>query len=166
MDVFSVEETIAHGDRIYDQMREVALSSDPLPGDYFEHIGGEHEQVVEIIECIRTGVPRVYSANVPNRGPLVPGLPADAIVECPAVTTPAGLVPLAQKPLPPAIAGTLATRFQWVETVVEAALEGSRRKFIAALVLDGSVDCIEQATALADEMLQVQANHLPQFRRR
>jgi len=87
-------------------------------------------------------------------------------VECPAVTTAAGLAPLAQEPLPAAIAGTLATRFQWVETTVEAALEGSRRKFIAALVLDGAVGSIEAAAPLADELLAAHAEYLPQFHRR
>jgi len=165
VDVFSMAETIAHGDRIYEEMRRVALSGEALPADYFQHIGGEHEQVVEIIECIRKDVPRVYSVNLPNRG-LVPNLPAEAVVECPAVTTAAGLAPLAQEPLPAAIAGTLATRFQWVETTVEAALEGSRRKFIAALVLDGAVGSIEAAAPLADELLAAHAEYLPQFHRR
>ena len=41
----------------------------------------------------------------------------------------------------------------WVETVVEAALEGNREKFIQALVLDGAVDSLEVATELADELL-------------
>ena len=163
VDVFSVEDTIAHGDRIYEEMREVALSARPLPEDYFEQIGGEHERVVEIIECMRKGIRRRYSVNVPNRGQLVPNLPAVGVVECPALTTAAGLVPLVQEPLPPGIAGTLATRFQWVETVVDAALEGSREKFIAALILDGSVDSIETAASLADELLQAQAEYLPQF---
>lgn len=164
VDVFSVEETIAHGDRIYEEMRRLALSAETLPQDYFEQIGGEHEQVVEIVECIRNDIPRVYSANVPNRGQVVPNFPGEAVVECPALTTGSGLVPLAQKPLSPAIAGTLATRFQWVETVVDAAIGGSREKFIAALILDGAVESIEQAAALADELLAAQAEYLPQFR--
>jgi alpha-galactosidase/6-phospho-beta-glucosidase family protein len=57
----------------------------------------------------------------------------------------------------------MATRLAWVETVVEAALEGSREKFIQALLLDGAVDSIEKATSLADEFLTAQADLLPQF---
>ena len=57
----------------------------------------------------------------------------------------------------------LATRLAWVETVVEAALEGSRQKFVQALVLDGAVSSLAVAEQLADELLQVQAAHLPQF---
>jgi len=49
----------------------------------------------------------------------------------------------------------------WVETCVEAALEGSREKFIQALVLDGAVKSVDQAVRLADELLAAQAEHLP-----
>ena len=49
---------------------------------------------------------------------------AEAIVECPAVADGAGIRPIAQKPLPAAMAGVIATRIQWAQTTVEAALEG------------------------------------------
>lgn len=162
-DVFVIEETIAHGDAVYAQMREEALSDRPLPEDYFERIGGEHEQVIDIIESIRTDSGEVYSANLPNQGQ-VPNLPRDAILESPAMATGSGLRPIAQPPLPSGLVGTLAQRLAWVETVVEAALEGSRQKFIQALVLDGSVGSLEAATALADDLLAAQAEYLLQFR--
>jgi len=165
VDVFSLEDTIAHGDRIYEEMRELAASPAPLPEGYFQRISGEHEQVLEIIESVRTDAGRVYSANLPNRGQ-VPNLPGEAIVESPAAADGAGLRPLQQRPLSAALAGTLATRFMWVETTVQAALEGSRDKFIQALVLDGAVDSLETAARLADELLAAQAQHLPQFANR
>jgi len=162
VDVFSFEETIRHGDEIYAAMREEALSKHPLPESYWERIGGEHEQVIEIIEQIRRDQGKIYSVNLPNRGQ-VPNLPPEAIIEGPAITSAAGLRPLVQPPLPAGIVGTLATRLAWVETIVEAALEGSRRKFIQALLLDGAVDSVETATALADDLLAAQAEYLPQF---
>ncbi len=162
VDVYSFEETIAGGDRSYESMREDALSKEPLGEDYFERMSGEHEQVLEIIESIRTDVGRVYSANLPNSGQ-VPNLPRDAILESPAVAAGAGLRAIAQPPLPESLAGTLATRLRWVDTVVEAALEGSREEFIQALVIDGSVDSLDAATALADDLLAAHAEYLPQF---
>ena len=162
VDAFSFEDTIAGGDQAYDEMRQAALSADPLPDDYFERIVGEHEQVLDIIQAIRQDAGRVYSANLPNRGQ-VPNLPAEAIVESPAIATGAGLRPIAQPPLPPGVVGTLATRLAWVETVVEAALEGSRAKVVQALILDGAVDSVETAVKLADELLAAQAAYLPQF---
>jgi len=163
VDAFSIEETIANGDRIHQEMRERALGPDPLPAGYLGGTGGEHEQVVEIIDCIRRDGGRVYSANLPNTGQ-VPNLPAAAVVECPALADGSGLHALAQPPLSPGLAGTLATRLQWVETVVEAALEGSRDKFVQALVIDGAVDSLETAERLADDLLAAQAAHLPQFK--
>lgn len=162
VDAFSFEGTIAGGDEIFQEMREVAASDQPLGEEFFERIGGEHEQVMEIIESIRTDAGRVYSANLPNRGQ-IPNFPTDAIVEGPAIADGSGMRPIAQPPLPAGIVGTLATRLAWVETTVEAALEGSRDKFIQALVLDGSVESLDTAEKLADELLAAQAEYLPQF---
>jgi alpha-galactosidase len=51
-----------------------------------------------------------------------------------------------------------------VETIVEAALEGSRDKFIQALIIDGSVESLQMAADLADDLLAAHAPYLPQFR--
>ena len=79
------------------------------------------------------------------------------------MATAGGLRPLAQPPLSPGLLGTLATRFQWVEVVVEAAIEGSRDKVVQALILDGAVDSYENAALLADELIAAHAQHLPRF---
>ncbi len=47
-----------------------------------------------------------------------------------------------------------------METIVEAALERSREKFIQALILDGAVSSTDQAVALADELLDAHAAYL------
>ncbi|MBI3910025.1 MAG: hypothetical protein HY320_03720 [Armatimonadetes bacterium] len=164
VDAFSFERRIARGDAIYAEMREDALSPQPLGPDYLGRTGGEHEQVLDIIEVIRTARSTIYSANLPNAGQ-VPNLPPAAVLESPAVADGGGLRAIQQHPLPTALAGTLATRFLWVETVVDAALEGSREKFIQALVLDGAVDSLETATRLADDLLTAHAQFLPQFER-
>ncbi len=164
VDAFSLEATIADGDRIFEEMRALAESPDPLPDGWLERIGGEHEQVVEIIDSIRSDAGRVYSANLPNRGQ-IPNLPSEAVVEAPAFADGGGLRPIQGPPLPSGVAGTLATRLLWVETVVEAALEGSRDKFVQALVLDGSTLSLEAAARLADDLLAAQADFLPQFAR-
>jgi alpha-galactosidase len=159
VDVFSFEGTIADGDRGYATMQAHACGPEPLPANYFDQFGGEHEQVIDIIAAVRQDQNLLVSANLPNTGQ-APNLPAGAVIESPALVNGEGLRPLALAPLPPALAGTLATRFQWVETVVEAALENSREKFIQALVLDGAVHSLEQAAALADELLEAQAAYL------
>jgi alpha-galactosidase/6-phospho-beta-glucosidase family protein len=158
------EDIIARGDEIYQQMKELAFSKEPLSPDYFDHAGGEGEkqQVTDIVESIRRDEGRCFSVNLPNTGQ-APNLPAEAVLEGPALATAAGLKPIAQRPLPPGVVGTLATRLAWVETVVEAAREGSREKFVQALVLDGWVKSIGMAHQLADELLAAHQQHLPQF---
>ncbi len=162
VNAFSLERCLEGGHATFAQMTEQAFSPDPLPDDYFEKIAGEHEQVTEIIESIRTNAGNEYSANLPNHGQ-IPNLPADAIVECPAIADATGLHAIDQKPMAPGLAGTLATRFQWVETTVEAALEGSREKFVQALLIDGAVKSVETAYRLADDLLEAQKEYLPQF---
>ena len=158
-DVFSFEGTIADGDAAYAAMQSHAFSPGPLPAGYFDQFSGEHEQVLEIISAIRQGDGRIFFANLPNEG-REPDLPPEAILEAPARAIPQSLVPLAQVSLPPGLSGMLATRFHWVEAIVDASLECSRDKFIQALVLDGSVSSLAQAAALADDLLAAQAQYL------
>jgi alpha-galactosidase len=158
------ENIITWGDGIYEQMREKAFSKKPLEQDYFEKIAGEgeHEQCIDIIESIRLDKGEVFSANLPNSGQ-APNLPLEAVLEAPTMATAGGMKPIAQRPLPSGVMGTLATRLQWVETVVEAALEGSRQKFVQALMLDGWVRSVDMAARLAEELLAAHADYLPQF---
>jgi len=161
---WSFEGIIREGDRIYAEMKEKAFSKEPLEPDYFEKNKGEgeHEQATEIVESIRMDLGRVYSANLPNTGQ-VPNFPPEAILECNALATASGMKAIAQPPLPAGIVGTLATRFAWVETAVEAAMEGSRDKFVQALILDGSVKSLDTAELLAAELLAAHADYLPRF---
>jgi alpha-galactosidase len=163
VDAFSFETTIAEGDEAFAAMEKNALDSQPLPDDYFEREEGDHELVMDIIHAIRNDREYIISANLPNTGQ-VPNLASTAIVESPVITKNGRLQALPQDPLPPALAGPLATRYQWVETIVESALEGSRDKFVQAIVLDGYVDSFDMAARLADELLAGQAAHLPHFR--
>jgi len=162
VDAFSFEGTIADGDQTYAEMRAEALSELTLSSGFFERASGEHEQVLEIIDSIRNERNTIYSTNLPNTGQ-VPNLPLGVIVESPAVADGAGLRPIAQPPLPAALVGTLTSRYMWVETLVEAALEGNREKLIQSLVIDGSLESIGIAAALADDLLAAQSIYLPKF---
>jgi len=164
VDAFSMEAVIEGGDRAYEQMRRVALGQEPLPDSYLGSGGGEHEQVVSIIDSIDTDAGRIYSANLPNRGQ-VTNLPPEAILESPAIADAAGLRPIALGELPSGIAATLASRIAVIETIVDAALQGSRDLFVQALVAEGSVASVAKAQLLAADLLAAHAEHLPQFHR-
>jgi alpha-galactosidase len=159
VDEFSFEGTIAAGDAIYADMRHEAQSTAPLAEDYFKKSGGEHEQAVDIIRSVRGNQYQRFFANLPNLGQ-VPNLPHEAVVETPVIVDANGVHPILQAPLPLAAAGVLATRFAWVDIVVEAALERSRAKFMDALILDGGVESPDMVVALADELLDTQRAYL------
>ncbi|MBI5834206.1 MAG: hypothetical protein HZB16_18075 [Armatimonadetes bacterium] len=148
-DAFSFEGTIAGGDAQFARMGAVARGEEPVNVD---PSGGEHEQVMAIIGSIRADDGAIYSANLPNTGQ-VPGLPDGVVVESPAVATGGTLRPVAMPPLSPGLLGTLATRFQWAEVVVDAALSGERDLVVQALVLDGCCSSLAQAESLCDELL-------------
>ncbi len=162
VDAFSFENTVAYGDRIFGRMKEDAFSRQPLSEDYFNQFSGEHEQVMDIIDHIRMDKKGIFSINLPNTGQ-VPNLPEGTIVESPAVAGGSGLQPIVQSPLPTAAAGILASRLMWAETVVEAALEGRRDKFVQALLLDGAVESLDVAQKLANELLEAHRKDLPHF---
>ncbi|MBT3294961.1 MAG: hypothetical protein HN919_17455 [Verrucomicrobia bacterium] len=162
VDCYSFERCIEGGQSIFDEMKALALSPDPLPESFMEQASGEHEQACDIVESIRNDAGREYNANMPNRGQ-IPNLPEGVIVECPVSAGAAGLQTRQTAPLSAALVGTLASRFQWAELTVEAALEGSRDKFVQALLVDGAVKSIETAYRMADELLAAQKQYLPQF---
>lgn len=157
IDEFSFEGTIEAGDRGFAQMQSDAHDPNPLVDSYFDKLSGEQEQAIDIVQSIRHNKGKVYFANLPNQGQ-VPNLPLGAVIEAPAIANSRGLHAIQQRPLPTAAAGILATRFAWVETLVEAYVHNSRDKFIQALILDGAVSSVDTAVQLADELI---AAHKP-----
>jgi len=156
------ENIIRYGDKIFDEMRSIALDRGPLPRNFFSKQSGEHEQVMEIIRAMRADSGAVYSVNLPNAGRLG-AFEQDVVIEGPAAATGAGLRPLAVPQISAGVAGTLATRMAWVELAAQAGIEASRQKFIQALLIDGYTRSIEEATRLAAALLKAQAEHLREF---
>ena len=52
VDVFRLEDTIAHGDGIYERMKAQALGEVPLSNRIFDRTAGEHSQLLEILAWI------------------------------------------------------------------------------------------------------------------
>jgi alpha-galactosidase len=162
VDAYSFEGTIASGDRSYAAMRAQALGEAPLDEAIFRRGSGEHEQLVEILRCIWADERRVFAANLPNRG-AVPGLPDDAVLELPAVSTAGGLRALQLLDFPQVLTGILARKLAAVHLTVKAALEGDRALLREALLADGAVTDPQVAAQLGAEMLEAHRSHLPQF---
>lgn len=162
VDAFSIKEIIAWGDARYAAMRAQALGEAPLDLDIFNRTVGEHEQLLSILRAMTYDERRVFNVNVPNRG-TVPHLPDDAILEVPAVATATGLRPIQLPDFSDLLAGLIRRKLVAVDLTVEAALTGSRRLMVEALLADGAVAEPAVAWELSEELLRAQQAYLPAF---
>ena len=151
-----MEDVLARGDEIYANMRAQALGEQPLDEGFFSRAEGEHEQLLDILRSFEFDQRRIFSANLPNLG-AVPNLPDQAILEMPAVATATGLRPIQILDFPDTLAAIVTRKIAAAELTVEAALSGSRRLFVEALLADGSVSDPEIARKMGDELLEAHA---------
>ncbi len=162
VEAFSFERTISWGDEIYARMQARASGEEPLDERLFERAEGEHEQLLDILRAMERDERRVFSANLPNRG-AVPNLPAEAILELPAVATATGFRAVQVLDFPEPLAATLRPKLAAQAVTVDAALTGSPKLFVEALLADGAVTDRATAEKLADELLRAHKQYLPQF---
>jgi len=162
LDAFSFERTIAEGDRFYAEMEAQALGEKPLDERIFERKPGEHEKLLEILHSIEYDERRIFSANLPNHG-AVPNLPYDAILEMPVVATATGLRPLSIPDFPESLAAIINRKIAAIRLTVEAALTGSRKLLVEALLADGAVTDPGIAEKLGEELLEAHREYLPNF---
>jgi 6-phospho-beta-glucosidase len=100
--------------------------------------------------------------NVLNNGTIA-GLPDDATVEVPCTVTAAGAVPLPVAPPPEHAAGLMEAVKAYERLTIDAALSGSRRTALQALLAHPLVRDLDIAAPLLDELLAAHAHHLPRF---
>lgn len=122
-------------------------------------------EVIDIIEAIVDNRNEIHVVNTVNRG-AIPNLPDDAIVEVNAAVNAYGIRALYAGPLPEALAAHLRHYCALERQMVRAALHGDRQAALQAFLLDPTTQArldLEQTTALLDEMLDANAEHLPAF---
>jgi len=100
--------------------------------------------------------------DVPNEG-YIANLPEGAIIEVPGVVSCFGVRGMGVGELPEGIAGLCRTQITVATLAVDAAILGDRNLALRALLVDPMVNDMDMAKALLEEMLEVQAAHLPQF---
>jgi alpha-galactosidase len=162
VDAYSFEGTIAHGDRIYDETIALSKIEGPIPRERIEATGGEHEQMLEILDSFRHDKRGWFAVNLPNEG-TISNLPKDSILEVPAVATAEGMKPPPIGEIPAPMAAILLRRLGAVEAIVEAAMTGNRKLFAQALILDGGVSGWSAAEKLTEDLIAAQKQHLPRF---
>lgn len=104
----------------------------------------------------------VLAVNIANNG-CITNLPADAIVEVPALVSGFGIQGLTMGALPDGIAALCNTQVNVQRLVVKAAVEGDRRAALQALLVDPVVDSLRAAEVTLDQLLAVHREYLPQF---
>ena len=129
---------------------------------------GQQDQGIEVMgvmEAIALNRNEVYIVNTTNNGS-IPNLPADAIVEVPALVNRSGIHPIGVGPLPDALAAHLTPYCHAQQMMARAALSGDRKEALHAFLLDpliGKMASVEDTAAMLDEMLVANASMLPQF---
>lgn len=122
------------------------------------------ECLADVVVGLCTGEPRKVIAALPNQGQ-ISNLPEDAVVETWAVASRGGVTPLAAGKVPEPYRGFMQQIITEQELTVEAAMEGSKEKFIQALISSPEMydKRPESAKTLAEEFLKAHKKYLPQF---
>jgi alpha-galactosidase len=150
----------ARRERSHDLMEQIATGAKPV-ADLRE---ARSEGAVEFIEAIEGDLNSYDEAvNVTNAG-AIPNLPAETVVELPALVNGSGVQALSFDPLPFPIAELCRREAALVEVVVDAAVCGDRDLALQALLLDPMINDIDRARNILDDYLEAHAQYLPQFR--
>jgi 6-phospho-beta-glucosidase len=107
-----------------------------------------------------TGDPQVV--NVRNDG-AIPNLALDDVVEVTCTVDAAGAHPLPVDPLPPEMHGLVSHVKDYERLTIAAALSGSRRDALRALMANPLIPDWDTAAPLLDALLEVNRPHLPRF---
>jgi alpha-galactosidase len=124
-----------------------------------------HEYGSYIIEAMETNVPARINGNVPNWG-LIVNLPQGCCVEVPCLVDGNGIQPTTVGALPTQLAALNRTNINVQELIVEAAVSGDTDAVHHAVMLDpltAAVCTLPQIRDMVEEMLETQAQWLPQF---
>jgi 6-phospho-beta-glucosidase len=124
--------------------------------------GGHGDLAVRVISAIANGVGETFVVNVPNRG-AISNLPEEAIVEVAATVDATGAHPFAMGPLPKQLVGYQHSLILSQELAIDAALSGRRADLLRAILAHPLIHSLDAAEACMDELLQLQAQWLPQF---
>lgn len=144
--------------------RLAATAAGREDGAWWVHPSGE--RAVQIIAGLANDTGQHEDAvNVQNDG-AIENLPADCVVEVPARVDRKGIHPEKVGPLPLGIAHLLRHEIVVQEAVVEAALSEDYDDAVRALMLDGTLPSPQVARLVLDEMISLQRDLLPPFRRR
>lgn len=120
------------------------------------------EAAVNLIMSLMLDRRDVQIVNARN-GSSIPDFPEDVSVEVPCVVGAHGVTPLVMGHFPESIRSLAIRAKAWESAVVKAAVSGSRRDAVLAMLQNPLVPDYPTAVELVDEMLEVNKQYLPQF---
>ncbi len=126
--------------------------------------GGAYYSTVAVMlmESFALNKRREMVVNVKNDQAL-DVLPADSVVEVPAVIDGRGARAITMEPVPLEVKGLIQQVKAYEQLTIEAAVEGHRGKALAALLTNPLVPSSEIAHKILDDILRENAAYLPQF---
>jgi 6-phospho-beta-glucosidase len=132
--------------------------------ELLERRGGAYysEAAARLMASLHAGTGDVQVVDVRNDG-AIPDLPPDAVVEIPATIDATGAHPIPLEPLAPDLLALVEHVKAYERLAVEAALSGSRRAALRALLANPLVPSYGVAAPLLDALLEANRPHLPRF---
>jgi 6-phospho-beta-glucosidase len=158
------EEVMKIEQDLLEMYRDPALTEKP---ELLMRRGGAYysEAAAQLIASLYDGAGDIQIVNVKNRGAL-PDIAPEAVVEIAARIDRDGAHPLPLQPLDPDMRALVQSVKGYEELTIQAARTGDRETALRALMANPLVRNWEIARPLLDELLAVNAPHLPQFARR
>ncbi len=126
--------------------------------------GGAHYSTAacQLILSLHRNDGAIHVVNTRHSG-AVPGWPEDWVAELPCVVTAGGPQPIPTKPLPVLLEGLVRAVKSYELLAAEAAAHGDRGAALQALVAHPLGPGADRAPAFFEDLLRVNAAHLPQF---
>jgi 6-phospho-beta-glucosidase len=143
----------------------LALYSDPALDTKPELLGRRggafySEAAVELLHAVATDDSSRLVVNLRNNSTL-PFLPAEAVIEVPAMVGAKGPAAVALDPVTPTMRGLITHVSAYEELAVDAATRGGRDRVAAALLAHPLIGQYELAGRLADRLVAENAAFLP-----
>jgi 6-phospho-beta-glucosidase len=147
--------------QLLDLYRDPHLDHKP---ELLDKRGGAYysQAAAALVTSLLTGDGARHYVNVRNDG-TIDGLPADAVVEVPAVVDRCGAHPVPVAPLAPDLLGLVQAVTQYEVLTIEAARSGDRTIAARALLAHPLVRQWQDVSTLLDELVPADATQLPRF---
>ncbi|MCR1290190.1 6-phospho-alpha-glucosidase [Shouchella clausii] len=119
--------------------------------------------MIKAAESLAYNLSERFIVMVENRG-IISNLPADAMVEVPALLTSNGSEPFVVGPIPTFYKGLLESQFAYEKLVVDAYFEKSYQKLLQALTLNRTVINVPTAKAVLDDLIAANKEYWPDLK--